>query len=78
MRKYYITDYGLKQVEIVPPSSPSLDDKILAVLADYPEGMTRHELMLYLNYEESANNISKFQRTLSNLMDTEYVVYEDE
>lgn len=78
MRKYYITDNGLRQVEIQPPSAPSIDDKILMTLADYPEGMTRHEIMLYLHYEETVVNIAQFQRTLQNLMNIEYVVYEDE
>lgn len=78
MRKYYITDLGLKQTEIIPPAHPSLDDKILAALADFSEGMTRRELMLYWNYTLNADNISKFQRTLNNLMNTEYVVFEDE
>ena len=79
MRKYYITDYGLKQVEITPPTHPSLYDRILAVLADFPEGMTAPELADYLNYEiESPETGQTFLRTLNNLMNVEYVVYEDE
>lgn len=78
MRKYYITDYGHKQVEIVPPTHPTLYDAILAVLADYPDGMTKSDMMLYLHHEESADSMAQFQRTLNNLMNTEYVVYEDE
>jgi len=74
MRKYYITDYGLNQVETYPQSI-TLRDWILATLADFEMGMNLRELASYMGY---GNRQGQVKQALEELMDEELVVYEDE
>lgn len=75
MKKYYITDYGLNQVEIYPHEI-TIRDWCLHTLADYREsGMTLQELASHLGY---GNRQGEVKQALEELMNDELVVYEDE